>query len=128
MLNRIYSNLQKYVDDSLSNYNIDVFLNVFKLLTNLKCLTDDIKESEKLLKLPLKDDIEKIFNLYNENISKEYYSIPQNITLLDPVEFNEEGEEETLSVCIPKLKIDFSQNSEKYNFSNYFIGIYTKKK
>lgn len=128
MLNRIYSNLQKYVDDSLSNYNIDVFLNVFKLLTNLKCLTDDIKESEKLLKLPLKDDIEKIFNLYNENISKEYYSIPQNITLLDPVEFNEEGEEETLSVCIPKLKIDFSQNSEKYNFSNYFKGIYTKKK
>lgn len=127
LLNIINSNLQKYIDDSLSDYNVDVFLNAFKVLTNLKCLTDDIEESEKILKLPLKEDIEKIFTFYKNNISKEYYSIPQDITLLDPVDFNEGGEEETLSVCIPKLKIDFTRNSEKYSFNNYFKGIYTKK-
>lgn len=128
MLDKIYINLKEYIDESLSGYDVDCFLNIFKVLTSLECLTDNIQESKELLKLPLNDDIKKIIELYEENISKEYYSKPVYITLLDTVDVKEqEEEEESLEVCIPKLVIDSKDNSNKYTFTDYFKEIYKKK-
>ncbi|MFR7544840.1 MAG: hypothetical protein ACLUWN_02710 [Clostridia bacterium] len=128
LLDKVYVNLEKYIDESLSSYDVNCFLDVFKVLTSLECLTNNIKESKEFLKLPLNEDIKKITELYGENISKEYYSKPLCITLLDTVNVKEKVEdEEGLEVCIPKLVIDYKDNSNKYTFTNYFKEIYKKK-
>lgn len=128
LLDKVYVNLEKYIDESLSSYDVNCFLDVFKVLTSLECLTNNIKESKEFLKLPLNEDIKKIIELYGENISKEYYSKPVGITLLDTVNVKEKVEdEEGLEVCIPKLVIDYKDNSNKYTFTNYFKEIYKKK-
>lgn len=128
LLDKVYVNLEKYINESLSSYDVNCFLDVFKVLTSLECLTNNIKESKEFLKLPLNEDIKKIIELYGENISKEYYSKPVGITLLDTVNVKEKVEdEEGLEVCIPKLVIDYKDNSNKYTFTNYFKEIYKKK-
>ena len=102
LLDKVYVNLEKYINESLSSYDVNCFLDVFKVLTSLECLTNNIKESKEFLKLPLNEDIKKIIELYGENISKEYYSKPVGITLLDTVNVKEKVEdEEGLEVCIP---------------------------
>ena len=127
LLDKVYVNLEKYIDESLSSYDVNCFLDVFKVLTSLECLTNNIKESKEFLKLPLNEDIKKIIGLYGENISKEYYSKPVYITLLDTVDVKEQEKEESLEVCIPKLVIDSKDNSNKYTFTDYFKEIYKKK-
>lgn len=127
MIDEIQDNLQKYVSNSFKEYNIDKFLNVFKILTTLKELIDNIEESENLLCFPLQEEVEELKKLYVDNISKEYFSKPLTITLLDDINPSEDGEVESLSVCIPKLQIDFNKNLEKYPFKNYFKAIYSKK-
>lgn len=128
LLDKVYVNLEKYIDESLSSYDVNCFLDVFKVLTSLECLTNNIKESKEFLKLPLNEDIKKIIELYGENISKEYYSKPVCITLLDTIDVKEqEKEEESLEVCIPKLVIDSKDNSNKYTFTDYFKERYKKK-
>lgn len=128
LLDKVYVNLEKYIDESLSSYDVNCFLDVFKVLTSLECLTNNIKESKEFLKLPLNEDIKKIIELYGENIYKEYYSKPVYITLLDTVDVKEQKEEEeSLEVCIPKLVIDSKDNSNKYTFTDYFKEIYKKK-
>lgn len=127
LLDKVYVNLEKYIDESLSSYDVNCFLDVFKVLTSLECLTNNIKESKEFLKFPLNEDIKKVIELYGENISKEYYSKPVYITLLDTVDVKEQEKEESLEVCIPKLVIDSKDNSNKYTFTDYFKEIYKKK-
>ena len=126
LLSKINCNLENFIDESLKDYNIFNFLEVLKVLTNIKLLTDNINESKKILSLPLSEDIDSILSLYVQNINKNYYSKPESIVLLDPVEFKEDGEEEILSVYVPKLKSDYIKNSNKYQFDEYFKSIYKK--
>ena len=81
--------------------------------------------SSKLLSLPLNRDIDKIVKYYDDNISKEYYTRPINITLLDDVALSENEIIESLNVCIPRLVVDEKKNSDKYKFTNYFKEIYS---
>lgn len=126
MLSEINHNLQKFVNESCNKYDIDSILNVYKVLTTLKEMSTNMLESSKLLSLPLDEDIDKVVKYYDDNISKSYYARPINITLLDDITSNEDGEPESLNVCIPKLVIDSKGNSDKYNFKNYFKEIYSK--
>ena len=126
MLAEVNHNLQKFINESCNKYDIDSMLNVYKVLTTLKKMSTNMVDSSKLLNLPLVEDIDKVVKYYEDNISKGYYAKPFNITLLDDISPSEDGEVESLNVCIPKLVIDSIENSDKYNFRNYFKEIYSK--
>jgi len=125
MISQVNNNLLKFVDDSCSVYDVESMLNAYKVLTTLKDMSKDMLESSKLLSLPLNEDIDRIVKDYQYNISKEYYAKPFKITLLDDIEPSEDGETESLSVCIPKLVVDVKENADKYKFKNYFDEIYS---
>lgn len=129
VIENICNNLKCYINDSVCKYDMKQFLTVYKVLENLESLTNNIQESQKILALPLNEDVEKIYKFCVENITKRYFSTKIRLDLLDPVEFKEDmKEEEILSVYIPKLKVDFEKNSNNYKFNNYFTEVYTKRK
>ena len=126
MVGEINHNLQKFVSASCSVYDIASILTAYKVLTTLKDMSTNIEEASKLLSLPLNEDINNILNYYKNNILKEYYDKPYNITLLEDIEPSENTEIESLKVCIPKLVVDVKANADKYKFKDYFKGIYYK--
>lgn len=126
MLSDVNNNFQNFITESCNKYDIDSILNAYKVLTTLKEMSTNILNSSKLLSLPLNQDVDKVVKYYEENISKRYFDRPVNITLLDDITTSEDEKIESLNVCIPKLIIDVKENSDKYNFRNYFKEIYSK--
>lgn len=122
---KVSNNLLKFANDSCSKYDVNSILNVYKVLTTLANMSENMEMSSKLLSLPLNRDIDKIVKYYDDNISKEYYTRPINITLLDDVALSENEIIESLNVCIPRLVVDEKKNSDKYKFTNYFKEIYS---